>query len=84
MVARVYYAKCIMDPLVRYSALTINNVFFSSFFFYLALIESNYKPILANLLGEYEIKRHMIKVKKKKQRKWMAFTNFRVKYLFCL
>jgi len=76
MVARVYYAKCIMDPLIRYFALTINNVFFSSFFFYLALIESNYKPILANLLGEYEIKRHMIKVKKKKKEKMDGFYKF--------
>jgi hypothetical protein len=43
-------------------------MYFFHSFFYLALIESNYKPILANLLGEYEIKRHMIKVKKKTNR----------------
>jgi hypothetical protein len=45
-------------------------------FFYLALIESNYKPILANLLGEYEIKRHMIKVKKKQTEKMDGFYKF--------
>jgi hypothetical protein len=47
-----------MDLVIRYFALTIHNIFFH--FFYLALIGSNYNPILANLLGEYEIKRYRI------------------------